>query len=331
MEISSASAKLTTGSILIDTRLGGRTIIVVLSADTRNTHMENVEIGVIGGSGLYRMPEIADVVQYEMDTPFGRPSAPIVVGTLRGKRVAFLPRHGIGHVHTPTTVPYRANIYAMKQLGVRQIIAVNACGSLREDFAPGSIVIPDQLVDFTKHDRGNSFFEYGLVAHISVADPLCADLRQAAHQAVVRAGGISHPQGTFMVVEGPRFSTRGESQIYRQLGCDIIGMTTCPEAFLAREAEICYTTMAHVTDYDVWHTSEAPVTVEMVVATLNRNLEIAQQAVANLVEDLEPGRDCACHHTLDDAIITARDSISREVQARLAPIVSRALSHRDAR
>ena len=285
--------------------------------------METVLIAVIGGSGLYNMPEIADIKRYEFDTPFGRPSAPIVVGTLRGKRVAFLPRHGIGHVFTPSTVPYRANIYALKQLGVRQIIAVNACGSLREDYAPGHIVMPHQLVDYTKADRGRSFFEDGLVTHISVADPFCATLREVSYAAVRRAGGSAHADGTFVIVEGPRFSTRGESQIFRHLGCDIIGMTTCPEAFLAREAEMCYASMAHITDYDVWHTSEAPVTVDMVVETLHQNLETAQQALANCVETLDAERSCDCHHALDNAIMTDHHHVSPDAVARLRPIVGR--------
>jgi 5'-methylthioadenosine phosphorylase len=285
--------------------------------------METVKIGVIGGSGLYKMRDITDVTEYDIDTPFGKPSASVLVGTLRGKRVAFLPRHGAGHVFTPTTVPYRANICALKMLGVRHILAVNACGSLREDYAPGHIVIPDQLFDQTKHDRGNSFFETGMVAHISVADPFCTDLAHIAYEAVQTVGGTVHLGGRFVVVEGPRFSTRGESHIFRQLGCDLIGMTTCPEAFLAREAEICYATMAHVTDYDVWHTSEAPVTVEAVIETMHHNLAIAQQAVAETIARLPEDHDCDCHHTLDYAIMTDRSRIPTDVLSRLQPIAGR--------
>jgi 5'-methylthioadenosine phosphorylase len=285
--------------------------------------MEHVTIGVIGGSGLYAMPEITDLRVYDIDTPFGKPSAPLVVGTLRGKRVAFLPRHGKGHVFTPSTVPYRANICALKMIGVHHIIAVNACGSLREDYAPGHIVIPDQLYDMTKHDRGNTFFSTGMVAHVSVADPFCSDLSQIAHEAALSAGGTAHLGGTFVVIEGPRFSTRGESNVFRKLGCDIIGMTTCPEAFLAREAEICYTTIAHVTDYDVWHVSEAPVTVEMVIATLHKNIEVAQQAVARAIERLPEQHTCSCHHALDNAIMTASDKIPTQVMDMMRPIVGR--------
>jgi 5'-methylthioadenosine phosphorylase len=285
--------------------------------------MEQVTIGVIGGSGLYQMPGITDVREYEIDTPFGAPSAPVIVGTLRGKRVAFLPRHGIGHTFTPSTVPYRANICALKMLGVRHIVAVNACGSLREDYAPGHIVIPDQLYDMTKHNRGNTFFDTGLVGHISVADPFCKDLNAIALDAVQRVGGTVHHGARFVVVEGPRFSTRSESHVFRQLGCDIIGMTTCPEAFLAREAEICYTTMAHITDYDVWHVSESPVTVDMVIATMHHNLAIAQQAVAETIANIPTNHDCDCHHALDNAVMTAPDRIPADVKHRLQPIMGR--------
>ncbi len=279
---------------------------------------ETIQIGVIGGSGLYNMPELTDVTTQRIDTPFGAPSADVVIGTLGGKRVAFIPRHGIGHVYTPSTVPYRANICALKMLGVRFIIAVNACGSLREDYAPGHIVVPDQLVDLTKADRGRSFFETGLVAHISVADPFCAELSAVVVQAVREVGGTVHDSGRYVTIEGPRFSTRGESEIYRQWGCDLIGMTTCPEAFLAREAEIGYASMSHITDYDVWH--EQPVNVEMVMQTFHNNLRVAQQAVARAVELLDPAQDCACHHALDGAIMT--DPNVAQI-GRLAPIVGR--------
>jgi 5'-methylthioadenosine phosphorylase len=288
--------------------------------------VEPVHIGVIGGSGLYAMPELTDIVSVPMDTPFGKPSANIVIGTLRGKRVAFLPRHGIGHIYTPTTVPYRANIGALKILGVRFIIAVNACGSLREDYAPGHIVIPDQLYDHTKADRGRSFFETGLVAHISVAEPFCSELSDLVAGSVRQAGGTVHEGGTYITIEGPRFSTRGESEIFRQWGCSIIGMTTCPEAFLAREAEICYMTMSHITDYDVWHTSEEPVTVEMVIETMHHNLEIAQKAIAHAVENLDEHHVCACHTALDNAILSDRNAITPETLTRLRPIVGRVFS-----
>lgn len=282
---------------------------------------DNVMIGVIGGSGLYRMPGLTDIVEHEMDTPFGKPSGTLITGTLRGKRVAFLPRHGVGHIYTPSTVPYRANIYALKMLGVRWLIGVNACGSLRQEYAPGHIVIPDQLVDYTKADRGRSFFDTGLVGHVSVADPFSPELSAIAAHAVTLAGGIVHQGGTYVTVEGPRFSTRGESAMFRQLGFSIIGMTTCPEAFLAREAEIAYTTMSHVTDYDVWHTSETPVTVDQVVETMHRNLETAQRAVAEAVVLIDEQADAAAHHALENAIMTDPAAITPEIRARLSSLL----------
>ncbi|PJF26095.1 MAG: S-methyl-5'-thioadenosine phosphorylase, partial [Phototrophicales bacterium] len=282
---------------------------------------ETVSIGVIGGSGLYNMPDLTDISTHQLNTPFGQPSAEVVIGTLRGKRVAFLPRHGVGHVHSPSTVPYRANICALKMLGVRHIIAVNACGSLREDYAPSHIVIPDQLVDMTKADRGRSFFDNtGVVAHVSVADPFCPELGAIVADAVESVGGVVHRGGAFVTVEGPRFSTRGESMIFRQWGCSIIGMTTSPEAFLAREAEIAYTTMSHITDYDVWHQSEAPVTVEMVIQIMHQNLALAQRALAAAVERLDESADWACHHALENAIMTDPKRISTETRERLHPI-----------
>ncbi len=286
---------------------------------------ETAAIGVIGGSGLYEMPEITDKTVHQVETPFGAPSADIVIGTLRGKRVAFLPRHGAGHSYSPSTVPYRANIYALKSLGVRFILSVNACGSLREDYAPGHIIIPDQIYDNTKSERGGrSFFTEGVVGHIGVADPFSTELAQVLYDATRRVeGAVVHKGGNLVVIEGPRFSTRGESNIYRQWGCSIIGMTNAPEAFLAREAEIAYAIMAHVTDYDVWH--EEPVNVEMVIRTLNHNLQIAQAAVANAVEMLDAAAVWACHTALDYAFITARDAMPPEKLAQLKPIVGRAL------
>jgi 5'-methylthioadenosine phosphorylase len=212
-------------------------------------------------------------------------------------------------------------------MGVRFIIAVNACGSLREDYAPGDIVIPTQLYDQTKRDRGNSFFEAGVVAHVSVADPLCPELCEHLYQAAQGVHeAVAHHGGTFIVVEGPRFSTRGESEVFRQWGCSIIGMTTCPEAFLAREAEIAYATMAHITDYDVWHVSEEPVTAEMVIQTFNRNLTMAQQAIAIAVETLDEKVAYPCHTALDGSIVTHPDKMSPALRAQLQPIIGRVLA-----
>ncbi len=285
--------------------------------------IEQVSIGVIGGSGLYKMPEITDKISHVVPTPFGNPSSEIVVGTLRGKRVAFLARHGAGHIYTPSTVPYRANIYALKQLGVRHIIAVNACGSLREDYAPGHLCIPDQLFDYTMGQRPRSFFDTGLVAHISVAEPFCRELREHLYKAVIKVGGTVHKGGTFLIEEGPRFATKAESHIFRQWGCSLIGMTTAPEAFLAREAEIAYATIAHITDYDSWHVSEQPVTVDMVIATMHHNIEIVQMAVAAAVENLDQTAVCDCHSALQTAILTDRNAVPQTMRDRLKPIVGR--------
>lgn len=281
---------------------------------------EVVKIGVIGGSGLYNMPEITDKTTVSVDTPYGKPSADIVIGTLRGKRVAFLARHGEGHVYSPTTVPYRANIYALKSLGVRFIISANACGSLREDYEPGHMVIPDQLFDMTK-DRKRTFFESGLVAHVSVAEPFSPELAEQLYIAVQNAGGTVHQGGNFVIIEGPRFSTKGESNIFRQWGCSIIGMTTCPEAFLAREAEIAFATIAHITDYDVWH--EEPVTVDMVIKTMQHNIEIVKQGIANAVQNLDEDAVYDAHTALDNAVLTAPDKISTDIKDALGVILQR--------
>ncbi len=282
-------------------------------------------LGIIGGSGLYHFPALTDVETLNLATPFGSPSSPVLVGTLSGKRVAFLARHGIGHFIPPTEVNYRANIYAFKMLDVPQIVSISACGSLRDDYEPGHIVIPDQLVDRTDQ-RAHSFFEQGLVAHISVADPFCAKLSERLYSAVNKAGGIAHKGGTLITIEGPRFSTRAESNLYRAWGMSLIGMTACPEAFLAREAEICYATMAHVTDYDVWHVSQEPVTVEMVVRTLKHNTETAQSAIQNLVEALETGEECGCQHALADAILTHPGAISPSSRQKLDQLVKKYLA-----
>jgi 5'-methylthioadenosine phosphorylase len=285
---------------------------------------EHVNLSVIGGSGLYSMPGLMDAREYHIDTPFGGTSAPIVVGTLEGMRVAFLARHGIGHHITPSEVPYRANIYALKSLGVQRMISISACGSLKEELAPGHIVIPDQIYDNT-HGRVRSFFGEGLVAHISVANPFCADISDQLESAVSGAGGVVHRGGTFITIEGPRFSTKGESKTYRSWGMSIIGMTASPEAFLAREAEICYATMAHITDYDVWHDSEAPVTVEIVIQTLNRNTALAQEAVRLLVKNLEPERNCECKNALSTALITRKGVIPPSTLQKLDLLINKYL------
>lgn len=281
-------------------------------------------LAVIGGSGLYNFTDLKDIETLELDTPFGKPSSPITIGKLEGKPVAFLARHGIGHVFPPSEVPYRANIYALKSLGVSRIVSVSACGSLRESYAPGHIVIPHQIFDLT-HKRDRSFFDTGLVAHVSVAEPFCEGLSDILEEALQKTEGTYHRGATYITIEGPRFSTKGESNMYRQWGMDIIGMTASPEVFLAREAEMCYTTMAHVTDYDVWHTSEKPVTVEMVIQTLNKNIDIAQAAIQNMVKGIDPAAHCGCEDGLQNAIITHPDHIDPEKLDKLSLLVNKYL------
>lgn len=283
-----------------------------------------VQLAVIGGSGLYGMPGLENTQEFNLDTPFGSPSAPIILGELEGQPIAFLARHGIGHHISPTEINYRANIYALKSLGVQQIVSVSACGSLREDYAPGDLVIPDGLYDNTK-GRQRTFFEGGMVAHIGVANPFCPSLSANIFEAVTDAGATVHRGGDFITIEGPRFSTRTESNTYRSWGMSIVGMTTCPEAFLAREAEICYGVMAHITDYDVWHISEEPVTVEMVIAVINKNTKIAQEAIRNLARNPMKKADCECDRALAAALISNPESIPSETVEKLDLLVRKYL------
>ncbi|BAM01810.1 MULTISPECIES: S-methyl-5'-thioadenosine phosphorylase [Caldilinea] len=289
---------------------------------------ERVRIGVIGGSGVYQIEALTDVEEIVLETPFGSPSDAYLVGTLAGQRVAFLARHGRGHRFSPSRVNYRANIYGFKMLGVEYLIGVSACGSLREDIAPGHIVIPDQLFDRTR-GRKLSFFDDpdvgtdGLVVHVGVADPFCPMLSRICYEAVKETGALVHWGGNFVTVEGPRFSTKAESRVFRSWGMDIIGMTTTPEAQLAREAEMSYAVMAHVTDYDVWHESETPVTVEMVVRTLMSNAEIAKRAVVNAIRRLEGAGPSPQAAALRDAIITNRAVIRADVIERLSLLIGK--------
>ena len=282
-------------------------------------------LAIIGGSGLYNITGLENPQEYQLETPFGDPSAPIVVGMLEGVPVAFLARHGLGHHLSPSEVNYRANIYALKSLGVEQIVSVSACGSLREDFAPGDIVIPNQLFDFTK-GRERSFFTNGLVAHVDVSSPFCPDLSQDLYAAVAETGANVHRNGAFITIEGPRFSTKAESNTFRSWGMDIIGMTTSPEAFLAREAEMCYAVMAHVTDYDVWHIAEEPVTVEMVIRILQKNTAIAQQSIHTLTKNLRTQRTCTCGEALATALITTPASIPEATKRKLNLLVGKYLT-----
>lgn len=284
----------------------------------------NPVFGVIGGSGVYQIPSLENIHELKISTPYGDPSSPIILGELSGKKVAFLARHGIGHIYLPSEVNYRANIYALKSIGVTQIISISACGSLREDFSPGNIVIPDQIVDLT-HKRVRTFFGEGIVAHVGVAEPFCYRLSNQLMTALEKTDATVHKGGTYITIEGPRFSTKGESNLFREWGMSIIGMTASPEVFLAKEAEICYTTMAHVTDYDVWHTSEQPVTVEMVIEVLRNNTLIANQAVENLALQISGDFDCMCQHTLKNAIMTDQSKIPEETRNKLDLLVKKYL------
>ncbi len=281
-------------------------------------------LAIIGGSGLYSMPGLKDISEHDLTTPFGKPSAPVVVGTLGNIQVAFLARHGLGHHISPSEVNYRANLYALKALGVERVVSISACGSLREDYAPGDLAIPDQIFDLTRN-RCRSFFGDGLVAHIGVADPFCPDLSAQLFEAVNAAGATVHQGGTFLTVEGPRFSTKAESNVYRSWGMSLIGMTTSPEAFLAREAELCYSVMAHVTDYDVWHREQEPVSVGAVITVLNRNTNIAAQAIAFLAENLRQERRCECESALATALITQPESIPADTRQKLDLLVRKYL------
>lgn len=287
--------------------------------------MDAVKIGIIGGSGLYQMEGLTDIEEITISTPFGDPSDAIIVGQLEGQRVAFLPRHGRGHLISPTELNSQANIYALKSLGVKYIISANACGSLQEQYAPGHIVIPDQLVDRTRN-RNLSFFSDGLVAHLSAAEPFSPELSDLLFDAVQETNERPvHKGGSFVIIEGPRFSTKAESNIFRSWGCDIIGMTSIPEAFLAMEAEIAYATMAHVTDYDVWHESEEPVTVEMVIRTLQGNVATAQKAIRNLVPKLAAEPEMHAHRALANALITDPSKVPTATRQKLALLVDKYL------
>ena len=288
--------------------------------------MTEVNIAIIGGSGLYEINGLEAIEEHQLDTPFGSPSDKIITGKVNGRTVAFLPRHGKDHTLLPTEVPYRANVYALKVLGVRYIVAISACGSLREDYEPGHIVIPDQIVDFTKGKRENTFFGGGLVAHMGVANPLSLNLNRALYKAVKQTGVVVHNGGAIVTIEGPRFSTKGESNLFRQWGMSIVGMTTSPEAFLAAEAEIAYSVMAHVTDYDVWHDFEETVSAEMVVKTLTANTEYAKEAVINLVDNFADwdGRFPE-HDGLADALSLVGDweNIPGSLKNDLEPIIGK--------
>jgi len=280
---------------------------------------------VIGGSGLYEIPGLSQITEHILETPFGSPSSPILEGEMAGQRILFLARHGQGHPINPSQVNYQANIYALKSLGVTRVISINACGSLREDYRPGDLVVPDQLMDMTK-GRKNTFFEDGFTAHVGTADPYCPDLSNYLVQALRSAGVRVHDQGDFVIIEGPRFSTRAESNTFRSWGMSIIGMTAAPEAFLAREAEMCYAAIAHITDYDVWHAREEEVSVEMVLKILAQNTDHAKNALAYLAENPpEEKRSCGCQSALESAMITNPVVIPAATRQKLDLLVSKYL------
>ncbi|MDP9322646.1 MAG: S-methyl-5'-thioadenosine phosphorylase [Acidobacteriota bacterium] len=295
-----------------------------------------ITIGIIGGSGLYDMAELTDRQEERMTTPFGEPSAPYVTGTLRGKRVAFLARHGLGHRFLPTELNFRANIFGFKTLGVEYLLSASAVGSLREQYRPLDMLVPDQFFDRTR-GRVSTFFGRGLVAHVGFAHPFCRPLSDTVYRAAQVAGlgpaaagaspaPVVHMGGTYVCMEGPQFSTLAESQLYRSWGMDVIGMTNLQEAKLAREAEICYATIALVTDYDCWHPSHDQVTVDMIIANLTQNARNAQQVIAEAVAVLPFERTCECASALQHAIITRPDAIPPEVKRELAPIVGKYLT-----
>jgi len=284
--------------------------------------MSEAKIGVIGGTGLYDIEGMTDIEEVEIDTPFGKPSNKLIVGRLEGVGIAFLPRHGWGHRIMPTELPVRANIYALKSLGVEHIIAVCSAGSFKKDIKPGELLIPDQIIDRTRL-RVNSFFGEGIVAHIPFADPFCADLSQLIYQAAQEVGAKVHLGGTYVCMEGPAFSTRAESRLYRSWGADIIGMTALPEAKLAREAEICYAVIGCVTDYDSWLERSEPVTIEVILNTMSKNVENTKRIIKLAVGRIPKKRDCECAHALATAIVTVPEAIPPEVKKKLALIIGK--------
>ncbi len=281
------------------------------------------KIGIIGGSGLYKIEGVKNIKMVSMKTPFGKPSDKFITGKLEGVEVVFLPRHGAGHVIPPSRINYRANIYGMKKLGVERIISITACGSLRKDFKPLDFVIPDQFVDRTNQARQMTFFDNGIVAHIGFSDPVCSDSARIVYKAAKDVGATAHLGATYINMEGPAFSTRAESELYRKWGMDIIGMTNMPEAKLAREAEICYVPLAAITDYDCWYKSEEPVTIEMIIGNLTKNVDNSKRIIKEIVKNMHDGRKCGCTNALKDAIVTDRKFIPAKVKKDLDIIIGK--------
>ena len=286
--------------------------------------MPNAKIGVIGGSGLYDIEGMENIEEVDINTPFGRPSDKIVVGKLEGIGIAFLPRHGRGHRILPTEVPYRANIYALKSIGVERIIGINSVGSLKEEYKPNDLLIPDQLIDRTRQ-RASTFFGEGIVAHIPFGEPFCPSLSQLVYGAAKDAGATAHQGGTYVVMEGPAFSTKAESFLYRSWGADVIGMTALPEAKLAREAEICYAVIACITDYDCWRRGHDAVTAEMIIGRLRQNIDTAKRIIKLAVQKVPPKRDCDCATALSTALITAPDAMPEAQKQKLDLLIGKYL------
>ena len=284
--------------------------------------MPEAKIGIIGGTGLYKIEGMSEVEEAKVTTPFGEPSDAIVLGKLEGVRVAFLPRHGKGHRINPTELPVKANIYALKSLGVERIIAVGAVGSFKEEIKPLELVIPDQLIDRTK-GRDNTFFTDGIVAHIAFAEPFCPVLSQVLFEAATKIGTKVHKGGVYLAMEGPQFSTKGESQLYRSWGADIVGMTALPEAKLAREAEICYARLAIVTDYDCWHPSYESVTTEIILTNLQKGVDTVKKILKLIIPSIPQSRDCACATALKDAIATSPTYIPEKTKEDLALLIGK--------
>jgi len=290
--------------------------------------MPEVKIGIIGGSGLYKMEGMMGVEKVKVSTPFGEPSDAIILGNLEGVKVAFLPRHGEGHRIGPSELPAKANIYALKSLGVERIVSVSAVGSLKEEIEPLDVVIPDQLIDATK-GRASTFFTGGIVGHVSFAEPFCPVLRQLSFEASTKVGARVHKGGTYLVVEGPQFSTKAESQLYRSWGADVIGMTGLPEAKLAREAEICYATLAIVTDYDCWHPSYESVTTEMILTNLRKGIDTVKGILKLLLPAIPQKRDCACASALKYAIATEAKYVPEQKKKELELLIGKYLGREE--
>lgn len=288
--------------------------------------MPDPKIAFIGGSGLYDIDGMENRREATVETPFGDPSDAVVVGEINGVEVAFLPRHGRGHRFSPTEIPVKANIYALKSLGVERVVSVSAVGSLKEHIKPLDLVVPDQIIDRTRR-RSDTFFGDGIVAHVGFAEPFCNELRRIAFESATHEDVDCHDGGTYVVIEGPQFSTRAESAVYRSWGANVIGMTALPEAKLAREAELCYTTLAFVTDYDVWHDTEEKVTVEMVIQNLTHNVATAQGIISRMLAEIPDNRTCGCESALKNAVITSRESITKDAQNRLGILVNKSLNN----